>query len=77
MSDSGTEPSRWLTPDQAAKYLQVSRATLINLVRSGAIPKPRALSSRILRYDRDAIDEALGAKPKDKLPGLTLDDVEW
>jgi excisionase family DNA binding protein len=32
---------RWMTPDQAAKYLQVSRGTLNNMVRLGTIPKPR------------------------------------
>jgi excisionase family DNA binding protein len=70
------ELPRWMTPDQAAKYLQVSRGTLYNMVRLGTIPKPRALTPRTLRYDRDAIDRALGGVIEEKREP-TLGDIDW
>jgi len=74
----GIGPStRWLTPDETAEYLQVSRGSLRNLVLMGTIPTPTALSKRILRYDREAIDEALGGKRKDEARGPRLRDIKW
>jgi excisionase family DNA binding protein len=68
---------RWLTPDQAAKYLQVSRGSLNNLVRQGAIPKPKALSARIVRYDREAIDATLGGVTTAEQREPRLGDIKW
>jgi excisionase family DNA binding protein len=73
---AGESPTRWLTPDQAAEYLQVSRVTLINLVNAGTIPRPRALTTRILRYDREAIDRAL-AGATGEVDEPRLGDVDW
>jgi excisionase family DNA binding protein len=69
--------TKWLTPDEAAAYLRISRGSLRNLVLAGTIPAPKALSKRILRYDRQALDEALGGKSKDEERGPRLGDIDW
>jgi excisionase family DNA binding protein len=65
--------SRWLTPDEAAAYLRVSRGSLVNLVRAGTIPAPKALSKRILRYDRTLLRNAK-AKVEYATPDFTAED---
>jgi hypothetical protein len=63
--------------EEAAEYLWVSRGSLINLVRAGTIPKPRALSTRILRYDKQAIDLALAGLSETARTGPSLGDIDW
>jgi excisionase family DNA binding protein len=69
--------TRWLTPDETAEYLKVSRGSLVNLVRSGVIPAPKSLTTRILRYDREAIDRALTGSNHSERNAPTPDDVDW
>jgi excisionase family DNA binding protein len=76
VTDNRKLDARWLTPDEAAEYLRVSRGTFINLVKAGTIPKPHALTTRILRYDREAIDRAI-AGPAETSSGPRLGDVDW
>lgn len=68
---------RWLTPEQVAEYLKVSRATVYNLVRDGLLPKPRLLGKRLKRFDREAIDGAVAGSVQSGKPGPTLGDIEW
>ena len=49
-----------LTPEQAAKFLQVSTRTLRNLTARGILPVTR-LSGKIVRYRRADLDKALEA----------------
>jgi excisionase family DNA binding protein len=68
--------SRWLTYDEVADYLKVSRATVFNMVRLGTIPAPRLFGKRIKRFDREAIDASPAPDTKSQ-PEPTLGDVEW
>lgn len=68
--------SRWLTYDEVADYLKVSRATVFNMVRLGTIPAPRLFGKRIKRFDREAIDATGGNEAKSQ-PEPRLGDVEW
>lgn len=68
--------SRWLTIDEVAAHLKVSRASVYNLVRDGLLPKPRLFGKRIKRFDREAIDGTPGIDPKSP-PETRLGDVEW
>jgi excisionase family DNA binding protein len=43
-----------LTPEQVAKLLNVSKATLCRLTKRGAIPHKR-LGDRVVRYVRSAV----------------------
>jgi excisionase family DNA binding protein len=68
--------SRWLTIDEVAAHLKVSRASIYNLVRDGLLPKPRLFGKRIKRFDREAIDA--GPVPESQSqPEPRLGDVEW
>jgi excisionase family DNA binding protein len=69
--------SRWLTYDEVADYLKVSRATVFNMVRLGTIPAPRLFGKRIKRFDREAIDGTDASKAQSGKPEPTLGDVEW
>jgi excisionase family DNA binding protein len=69
--------ARWLTPDEAAEYLRVSRGSLINLVQSGTIPAPKALTTRIIRYDKQAIDLAIAGPSEPARAEPTLGDIDW
>jgi len=42
---------RWLTPDEAAAYLGISRGHLDGIVREGRIVPSRTLGKRVPRYD--------------------------
>jgi excisionase family DNA binding protein len=68
--------SRWLTYDEVAAHLKVSRASVFNMVRDGLLPKPRLFGKRIKRFDREAID-ATGASDAKSQPEPRLGDVEW
>ncbi|MGH7058335.1 MAG: helix-turn-helix transcriptional regulator [Acetobacteraceae bacterium] len=57
------EPDRYLTAIEAAHYLRVSRALFDKLVREGKLPKPRELTKRTKRWDREAIDKAMTDNP--------------
>jgi excisionase family DNA binding protein len=53
---------RWLSPESAAKYLDVRVDALSRLVRAGRVPAPDySLGPRSPRYDREALDKAMGA----------------
>ncbi len=52
---------RWLSPEAAAAYLDVRVDALPRLVRAGRVPAPDyALGPRSPRYDREALDSAMG-----------------
>jgi hypothetical protein len=53
---------RWLSPESAADYLDVRVDALSRLVRAGRVPAPDySLGPRSPRYDREALDKAMGA----------------
>ena len=52
---------RWLSPKLAADYLDVRVDALPRLVRAGRVPAPDySLGPRSPRYDREALDKAMG-----------------
>jgi predicted DNA-binding transcriptional regulator AlpA len=53
--------SRWLSLPRAAEHLDISVDALRRLVRAGKLPPPdRTLGPRMPRWDRDALDKAMG-----------------
>jgi len=48
---------RWLTVQEAAKYLRVAKGTLYNWISQRRIPFCRR--GRVLRFERDALDRWL------------------
>ena len=52
---------RWLTPDEAAAYLAISRGQFDYNVRSGLITPSRAVGKRIPRYDVADLDVMMEA----------------
>ena len=50
-----------LTPEQVAKFLNISKATLCRLTKRGEIPHKR-LGDRIIRYQRAAIEAWMRAE---------------
>ncbi len=56
-------PPRWLTPDDAARYVGVRTDALRRLVRAGRLPPPTYhLGRHSPRYDREAIDSVFAGK---------------
>lgn len=56
------ERSRWMSPEATADYLDVRVDALPRLVRAGRVPAPDyRLGPRSPRYDREALDKAMGA----------------
>jgi excisionase family DNA binding protein len=69
-SDSGTlrRVATWLTVDQLAEYLQVSKARVYAMARAGELPATRV--GNLWRFDRDEIDRYL----KSRSPRQSTDD---
>lgn len=67
-STSSTAPSpalgaTWLTPEQAMAYLGLARSTFYRIVRDEpAFPRPRYISERNPRWNREAIDAWLESR---------------
>jgi excisionase family DNA binding protein len=55
-------PQRLLTPEQAAEYLNVSRARIYELLEEGDIPPVK--SGRSVRIDKDDLDVWIKAHKK-------------
>ena len=49
------ETDKWLTLDEVAEYLKLSRTTLYRLAQDGEIPASKVGSQ--WRFDREEIDE--------------------
>ncbi|WP_175429669.1 helix-turn-helix transcriptional regulator [Azospirillum argentinense] len=52
--------ARWMTRSELAKELRVSEDTVRSLEAQGKLPPPVYLTPRLPRYDRLAVDAALG-----------------
>jgi len=50
------ESQRYLTANQAASYIGISRSTFDGLVKNGTLPSPITLTKRVLRWDREKLD---------------------
>lgn len=51
-----------LTLEQVAEMLQVSNATVARLRKSGALPAPKQIGPRAIRWTRESIEEWLASK---------------
>ena len=51
--------ARYLTIEAACGYLSVTRNTLNRMVDEGLIPKPIRMGPRLIRFDREEIDQWL------------------
>jgi citrate synthase len=66
------EPQRWFTPEQAAQYLQVSRATLYNWIRQGLLAYYELPAGRGRRFRQADLDALLSRRGGDR----RVEDVE-
>jgi len=57
-------PPRGLNRVQAAEYIGVSPTKFDELVRDGAMPRPKRVGSRVI-WDRLKLDQAFEALPSD------------
>ena len=55
MIDTSPENDRYMSVDEAARYLSVSQQTLMRYIRAGQIPVHR-IGARLLRLQRSEID---------------------
>jgi excisionase family DNA binding protein len=53
----GTPPRIWLTPEQAADYLGVSRTRIYQYIRADRIPFRRLPDSNLVRLNVSELDE--------------------
>ncbi|MGY0794117.1 helix-turn-helix transcriptional regulator [Azospirillum argentinense] len=58
-------PSRWMTRKELTAELRVSVDTVRTLETQGKLPKPVYLTPRLPRYDRQAVEAALGVVQTD------------
>jgi predicted DNA-binding transcriptional regulator AlpA len=59
--------TRWLSLPHAAEHLDISVDSLRRLVRQGKLPQPdRSLGARLPRWDKEALDKAMGRNPEVK-----------
>ena len=55
MIDTNSENDRYMSIDEAARYLSVSQQTLMRYIRAGQLPVHR-IGARLLRLQRSEID---------------------
>lgn len=55
MIDTSPENDRYMSVDEAARYLSISQQTLMRYIRAGQIPVHR-IGARLLRLQRSEID---------------------
>lgn len=69
---------RFLKPEEAAYYLSISPVTFRRLVTMGVLPKPVLIDSsrsKLPRYDRVALDDALLSGARSAMPAVDADDA--
>lgn len=66
--------ARYLSPADLASYLSISRGMIEPLVKAGRLPEPVYLTPRLPRWDREAVDAALGKNLKSA--DRTLGDID-
>jgi excisionase family DNA binding protein len=65
---------RWMSPEAAADYLDVRVDALRRLVKAGKLPAPDyRLGPRSPRFDREALDKAMGAGLPSRDPDQALE----
>ena len=55
MLDTNPETDRYMSVDEAARYLSISQQTLMRYIHAGQIPVHR-IGARLLRLQRSEID---------------------
>lgn len=63
MPAHGVSTSPWMTPEEAADYLRVSRATLYRMCGAKVIPFHELPGSKRRRFRRDELDAAVRGSP--------------
>lgn len=69
----GIQP-KYLSAKDLAVYLSVSRTMVDRLVESGRLPQPIYLTPSLPRWDRDAVDAAMGKTLKSA--DRTLEEID-
>lgn len=54
--------ARWVSPATLAAELQLSRATIWRMIKSGQLPPPVRLSARVLRWDWQEVESFIAAR---------------
>lgn len=54
------ENRKYLSANQAAEYIGISRSTFDKLVKTGKIPIGKQLTKRLFKWDRDELDRYMG-----------------
>jgi predicted DNA-binding transcriptional regulator AlpA len=75
VAGGGMSATRYLSAGGVAEYLSISRAMVDIFVERGVLPKAIELSSRVKRWDRQAIDAALAAPASPVHPAQNVDDI--
>jgi excisionase family DNA binding protein len=55
---TNSDISEWLTPSDCAERLKLSRSTMYELIRTGALPHSR-LSARVIRLHWPTVEQAM------------------
>jgi PTS system nitrogen regulatory IIA component len=58
---------KWLTPDELAAYLKLSRSAVYKLAQAGQLPASKI--GKNWRFDREAVDEWMRAQNSCKKDG--------
>ena len=66
-------PENWLTAQEAARYLALTRKALYEAVRRGEVPAHRL--GRRLRFNREELDSAIQAIPRPSALSPVISDV--
>jgi predicted DNA-binding transcriptional regulator AlpA len=67
--------ARYLSAQDVAAYMRISRSMVDHLVEAGKLPRPIPLTPRLKRWDKEAIDAALVGQPSVN-PARTTDDSD-
>ena len=65
--------ARYIDADALADYISVSRSSIPRLIKDGVLPAPIELTSKIKRWDREAVDAKLAGTPQS--PARSLADI--
>lgn len=64
--DQVDKTARYLNVEEAAKYLGMSRGTLLKLVERDELPPPKRFGGRVVRFDKEALDKYMSWGVRDE-----------